>query len=492
MKEAFFIVKYVRFNYIMKKNKLIINWFRQDLRLHDNPSLCLATQDGIVIPVFIFDTYNKHQIGGASKLWLHHSLVSLQKSLKGNLYIFFGNPREILLNLSQKYQVHSIYWNRCYEPWQIERDKLIKKDLEDRNIMTRSFNSSLLWEPWSILKKDNTPYKVFTPFYQRGCLMYGDTPRTPLPNPNICNNIRFVEENSDISILNLLPKHQWCKKIENHWNIGEEAANNKLDQFILKGLNNYKYYRDYPSEDCTSLLSPHLHWGEISPFYVWQKISNLQSNEHIAHFLSELGWREFSYYLIYHFPFIITQNLQEKFNSFPWLDDKKYLLAWKKGLTGYPIVDAGMRQLWQKGYIHNRIRMVVGSFLVKNLLIHWSYGAKWFGDCLVDADLASNSASWQWVAGCGADAAPYFRIYNPVKQGIKFDAQGLYTRKYIPELKDLPNKYLFAPWEAPKNILKDAGIELGHNYPLPIVDLQESRNKALEAYKNIKFILGSN
>ena len=468
------------------KNKLIINWFRQDLRLHDNPSLYLAAQDGTVIPIFIFDTYNNHQIGSASKLWLHHSLVSLQQSLKGNLYIFFGNPREILLNLSQKYQVHSIYWNRCYEPWQIERDKLIKKELEDRNIIIRSFNSSLLWEPWSILKKDGTPYKVFTPFYQRGCLAYGDTPRTPLPNPDIHNNIRLVEENSDISILNLLPKHQWCKKIEYHWNIGEEAAKNKLDQFISKGLNNYKYCRDYPSEDCTSLLSPHLHWGGISPFYIWQKISNLQNNEHIAHFLSELGWREFSYYLLYHFPFIINQNLQEKFNSFPWLDDEKYLLAWKKGLTGYPIVDAGMRQLWQEGYIHNRIRMVVGSFLVKNLLIHWSYGAKWFWDCLVDADLASNSASWQWVAGCGADAAPYFRIFNPVKQGIKFDAQGLYTKKYIPELKDLPDKYLFAPWEAPKNILKDAEIELGDNYPLPIVDLQESRNEALKAYGRIR------
>ena len=231
---------------------------------------------------------------------------------------------------------------------------------------------------------------------------------------------------------------------------------------------------------------PHLHWGEISPFYIWQKISNLQSNEHIAHFLSELRWREFSYYLLYHFPFIINQNLQEKFNSFPWLDDEKYLFAWKKGLTGYPIVDAGMRQLWQEGYIHNRIRMVVGSFLVKNLLIHWSYGAKWFWDCLVDADLANNSASWQWVAGCGADAAPYFRIFNPVKQGIKFDAQGLYTKKYIPELKDLPDKYLFAPWEAPKNILKYAGIELGDNYPLPVVDLQESRNEALKAYGRIR------
>ena len=473
----------------MKKNKLIINWFRQDLRLHDNPSLYLAAQDGIVLPIFIFDTYNKYQIGSASKLWLHHSLISLQQSLKGNLYIFLGNPQDILLRLSYKYQIDSIYWNRCYEPWQIKRDKLIKKELENRSIIIRSFNSSLLWEPWNILKKDGTPYKVFTPFYQRGCLVYGDTPRTPLPKPDIFNNIKLIKENSDILILNLLPKHQWHKKIKDHWTIGEEAAINKLDQFILKGLNNYKYCRDYPGEDSTSLLSPHIHWGEISPFYIWQTISNLQNNEHISHFLSEVGWREFSYYLLYHFPYITNHNLQKKFNSFPWLDNKKYLSAWQKGLTGYPIVDAGMRQLRQEGYIHNRIRMVVGSFLVKNLLIHWSHGAKWFWDCLVDADLASNSASWQWVSGCGADAAPYFRIFNPVKQGTKFDARGLYTKKYIPELKNLPNEYLFSPWEAPKNIMRDTGIQLGEHYPLPIVYLQESRNKALESYKKIQSIL---
>ncbi len=472
----------------MMKNKLVIHWFRQDLRLHDNPALYSAFEEGCVLPVFIFDTHNsrQYQIGSASKLWLYHSLISLQKSLDGNLYLFQGDPNDILFNLIIKYKAQAIYWNRCYEPWQIKRDKAIEQKCKDKNILVKTFNASLLWEPWNILKRDGTPYKVFTPFYQKGCLMSGDIPRAPLPKPKSTNNIISLQENKDIKTLNLLPKYKWDRKLENCWNIGEESSLSKFNMFVENGLKDYKDGRNYPSKNSVSLLSPHLHWGEISPFYIWQKVSNLDANHNTSHFLSELGWREFSYYLLYYLPFITEKNLQEKFDLFPWQENKKYLLAWQKGLTGYPIVDAGMRQLWAEGYIHNRVRMIVGSFLVKNLLIHWHYGAKWFWDCLVDADLASNSASWQWIAGCGADAAPYFRIFNPITQGVKFDAQGLYTKKYIPELEKLPDKYLFSPWQAPENILKDAGVTLGTHYPYPIVDLQESRNLALAAYDNIK------
>jgi deoxyribodipyrimidine photo-lyase len=294
-----------------------------------------------------------------------------------------------------------------------------------------------------------------------------------------------------IDDLDLLPNHNWKDKITNSWNVGEEAALLRLDNFIEAELDGYKEGRNFPTKKNVSRLSPHLHWGEISPNTVWYKIKDL-SDIGLRHqqdtdtFLSEMGWREFSNSLLYYFPELPKKNLQKKFDKFKWDNNKSKLKSWKMGQTGYPIVDAGMRELWSTGYMHNRLRMIVGSFLVKNLLLHWHEGEKWFWNCLVDADLASNSASWQWIAGCGADAAPYFRIFNPITQGLKFDIDGEYVRKYVPELSKLPNKYLFNPWEASQEILDKANIELGKNYPKPIVDLKTSRQEALSAFAELK------
>ena len=284
-----------------------------------------------------------------------------------------------------------------------------------------------------------------------------------------------------------MPRIDWHDGIAAEWTPGEAGAAERLERFLESGIRNYKQGRNRPDQAFVSRLSPHLHFGEISPHRVWHAARPLgdrsELEKDVDHFLSELGWREFSHYLLYHWPEITDHNLQRKFNRFPWRDDDQSLRRWQRGRTGYPIVDAGMRELWQTGYMHNRVRMIVGSFLVKNLMLHWRHGEAWFWDTLVDSDLANNSASWQWVAGSGADAAPYFRIFNPVLQGKKFDPNGDYVRQYVPEIAALPNKHLQAPWEAPAEVLREAGIELGKDYPEPIVDLMESRDRALAAFK---------
>ena len=289
-----------------------------------------------------------------------------------------------------------------------------------------------------------------------------------------------------IDDLNLLPKVPWDKKIFSSWGIGERSAHKNLTEFLTKGIKYYKKGRDDPSGLNVSKLSPYLHFGEISPRQIWKSVNQIPSDVNADHFCSELGWREFSYSQLYFNPQLPQENLQTKFDRFPWKNDEGKLSAWQKGLTGIPMVDAGMRELWQTGYMHNRVRMITGSFLVKNLLLHWHYGRDWFWDCLVDADLANNSAGWQWIAGCGADAAPYFRIFNPITQGQKFDSEGKYVRRFVPELANLPTKYLFNPWEAPTEILEAANVIIGGNYPEPIVDLKTSRLEALEAFNSLK------
>ena len=474
----------------MKKGTAI-HWFRQDLRLSDNPALDSAAQYETLIPIYILDEVNsgEFKMGAASKWWLHQSLTKLNESLDGKLLVYQGNPHEILNKLIEEQEVSYVTWNRCYEPWRVDRDKEIKRNFEDKNVDVESFSASLLWEPWTISKDDGTPYRVFTPFYKKGCLN-SEEPRLPAGKVDLSNLYSEDLSSGSITDLNLLPTIKWYKSFEEEWNPGEIGAEQNLNSFLDSGLLNYKEGRNFPSQEFVSRLSPHLHFGEISPNEVWYRaktkegISGIEKS--LAHFHSELGWREFSYYLLYHFPDLPNKNFQEKFDIFPWQENEEFLALWQKGNTGYPIVDAGMRELWQTGYMHNRLRMIVGSFLVKNLLIDWRFGERWFWDCLVDADLASNSASWQWVAGSGADAAPYFRIFNPITQGLKFDPEGEYTKKYVPELRDLPNKYLFSPWEAPENILADAGIELGKNYPKPMVDLKLSRETALEAFATTK------
>ena len=469
---------------------IAIHWFRQDLRITDNPSLETAAEFDAVLPIYILDDGNSQEfkMGSASRWWLYNSLQSLNASLDGKLSIYNQNPKIVIQELLEKYEVKAVFWNRCYEPWRIDRDIDIKAYLDDKNIENKSFNSHLLWEPWEISKDDGTPYRVFTPYYKKGCLN-AEEPRLPSKNLKI-DTIFYDQDCEQIDTLDLLPRINWYSQIQEVWKPGEDGAQKRLDQFLEEGLLDYKEGRNFPFKENVSRLSPHLHFGEISPNEVWyqaktkESVSGIQKS--LEHFLSELGWREFSYYLLYHFPSLPKQNFQAKFNKFPWIKNESFLESWQKGETGYPIVDAGMRELWQTGYMHNRLRMVVGSFLVKNLLIDWREGEDWFWDCLVDADLASNSAGWQWVAGSGADAAPYFRIFNPVTQGLKFDPEGEYTKKYVPELKLLPNKFLFSPWEAPKEILEKAGIELGKDYPEPIVDLKYSRELALEAFGKTK------
>jgi deoxyribodipyrimidine photo-lyase len=464
----------------------ILYWFRQDLRISDNPSLFEAAKAGKILPIYILDDENaeQHKMGSASRVWLHHSLVSLNKSLNGNLRLFKGNPETILSDIAKTSNAKKIYWNRCYEPWQIKSDDSIKSKLQESGVEVETYNGSLLLEPQETLKSDGTAYKVFTPFYKRNYLKA--TPRKPLKEPQ---NIQFSDckiTSDSIESLKLLPKVGWDKSITEHWNISEDGAKERLHYFIDNGLKNYKQGTNFPAQDNNSRLSPYLHFGLISPHQIWYSLHFYETNSNIEHFCMELAWREFSYSLLYHFPSLPSKCLQSKFDHFPWQDNPSLLKKWQKGLTGYPIVDAGMRELWKTGFMHNRVRMIVGSFLVKNLLIHWQKGQEWFWDCLVDADLANNSAGWQWIAGCGADAAPYFRIFNPITQGQRFDEGGAYIKKYIPELKDLPDKYLSNPWEAPEEILKNANIELGVTYPLPIVDTKTSREAALTAYQKIK------
>ena len=463
-------------------------WFRQDLRLADNPALVDACGRGEIIPIYILDDENADswKIGGASRWWLHHALEDLNRSLNQGLQLYKGEASAILSVLAHQTGAEAIVWNRCYEPWRIVRDANIKSALKGQGLDVQSFNGSLLWEPWQVLKKDSTPYKVFTPYYRRGCLS-AVAPRQPIPIPKSINISKTSNHSLRLEDLNLLPKINWDGEMNARWDISEAAAHTRLDEFVMDDLQDYREGRNFPNKPNVSRLSPYLHFGQISPNIAWHRASEagafVTNEQSLDTFLSELGWREFSNYLLYHFPKLPTDNLQARFDLFPWAENTDAdLKAWQRGNTGYPLVDAGMRELYKTGYMHNRVRMVVGSFLVKNLLVHWHHGERWFWDCLVDADLASNSASWQWIAGCGADAAPFFRIFNPITQSEKFDKQGAYIRRYVPELANLPDKYIHAPWLAPSEILTAAGVDIGIDYPAPIIDIKESRERALAAF----------
>ena len=472
----------------MVNEDLAICWFRRDLRLTDNPALCNASLHKAVLPIYILDTKNANSYmpGGASRWWLHRSLEALNESLEGHLSIYEGDPLEVLQDLCQRLSSKAVYWNRLYEPWAMARDTAIKSALQDNEIHVTTTNGSLLWEPRDIRKDDGTAYKVFTPFYRKGCLRLA-SPREPMKQPTFDELIRD-DSNSrlDIHDLELLPKVAWSQKLDGHWDAGEENAAERLDAFLTVGLPQYKEGRNFPNKPAVSRLSPYMQMGILSPNQLWYGARKLGDDKNIDHFCSELGWREFAYNQLYHNPDLPIKNLQAKFDAFPWILKGEYLEAWQKGQTGIPFVDAGMRELWQTGFMHNRVRMVTGSFLVKNLRVHWHHGERWFWDTLIDADLASNSASWQWLAGCGADAAPYFRIFNPVLQGKNFDPDGDYIREFVPELANLPNRFLYSPWEAGEETLQGAGVTLGVSYPNPIIDLKDSRDRALAAFQSLK------
>lgn len=456
-------------------------WLRHDLRCQDNPALYESAQKSAILPIVILDPQETQ--GAASQLWLKHALKQLNADLQDRLLILQGDPLHVLKDCLQQHpDITSVAWNRAYTPYAIERDTAIKKQLKNGGIVVNTYNASLLWEPWTIKNASGDPYRVFTPYYKKGCLQ-APAPRKPLPAPEKIQTIASKRQSVDLEAY--FPHQAWYAPCIGHWKIGEAAAHAQLSTFMDEGLAHYKDGRNLPSKPYVSRLSPYLHFGHISPHQLWHALHELGWDQHIEHFCSELGWREFSYYLLYHFPNLPDRNFQPKFDAFPWQDNPAWLTRWQQGQTGIPIVDAGMRELWQTGYMHNRVRMIVASFLVKHLNIHWHHGAAWFNDCLFDADLASNSASWQWVAGCGADAAPYFRVFNPILQAEKFDPEASYIHQFVPELSQLPAKASFAPWLASDDVLKKGHVILGKNYPRPIVDLKTARERALAHFKSL-------
>ncbi len=474
-----------------------IVWFRQDLRLADNPALTRAIeQSEHILPVFIWDETDPEPYGAASKWWLHYALENLKNALqqKGNTLVFrWGNPKDVLNELIAQSGAEAVFWNRCYTPHQRQRDQDIKENLGTE---CHSSNGLLLVEPWELKTKSDTFYKVFTPYWK--AIQELEFAKD-LPVPDAIPSAKNIHSD-DIANWNFLPTNpDWAVQMREEWGIkdgksgvmSEGGAWQYLNEFLSNGIEGYKDNRNIPSRInenlTTSKLSPFLHWGHISPRQIWHRVMKDYDfrNKDAKHFLSEVAWREFSYNLLYHFEDIKHQSMRKEYRNFPWNPNDDQLKRWQKGQTGYPIVDAGMRELWATGWMHNRIRMLVGSLLVKDLLIPWQDGEQWFWDCLVDADPANNTASWQWVAGCGMDAAPYFRVFNPTLQSKKFDSKGEYIRKWVPELAKLDNDAIHAPWENPEKLQK-AGIVLGKNYPEPIVDHYEARKLALDAYEDIK------
>lgn len=468
-------------------------WFRNDLRLADNPALS-AVADRPLIALYILDVSSPglRPLGAASRWWLAGSLRALDAGLRargGRLILRRGDPAAILPELANRHGIGRIVWNRRYHAGEIAVDRQLKAQLQSSGVEVNSFQASLLHEPWIIRTQAGEPFRVFTPFWN-AARTRGE-PRLPMPAPQQLACVDNVS--SDVleqwSLEPTAPN--WATGFEAAFARGEEAARQRLTAFIADGLKGYAAGRDRPDLAHVSRLSPHLRFGDISPFQLWHAIRHAADAGDCAprdgdKFLSELGWREFCWHLAHHWPDLERVSFQPRFEALKWRNDPDSLHAWQQGRTGIPIVDAGMRQLWQTGWMHNRVRMIVASFLTKNLLIDWRAGERWFWDTLVDADTANNPAGWQWVAGCGADAAPYFRIFNPVLQGEKFDPDGAYVRSFVPELAGMPARFIHKPWLAPQATLAGAGIRLGTTYPAPSVDLAGSRARALAAFAAIR------
>ena len=475
----------------------VIVWFRRDLRLQDNPALTAARQaGGAILPVYILDEAGEGRwpMGAASRWWLHHSLASLDGALRkrgSRLLLVKGGSEAVLRALAKQSGAKAVYWNRRYEPASIARDKVIKAGLAAAGVEARSYNSGLLFEPHGIQNKSGGPFQVFTPFW-RHCLARPVEEPVKLPRGNFPAPAKWPAA-VELGEFDLRPRIKWDEGVAAAWQPGEMAAMKRLKKFTTGAMEAYADKRNFPDTEGTSSLSPYLHFGEIGPRQIWASVRALSQESGVFPanrggqvFLSEVGWREFAYHLLQHFPRTPEEPLRKEFAAFPWADNPAALRAWQRGLTGYPMVDAGMRQLWQTGWMHNRVRMIVASFLVKHLRISWQEGAAWFWDTLVDADLASNTLGWQWTSGCGADAAPYFRIFSPIMQGGKFDPAGNYVRRWVPELAKLPEEFIHQPWEAPRSVLAAAGVTLDIDYPQPIVDHGEARVAALAALQTIR------
>ena len=466
-----------------------IHWFRLDLRLNDNPSLDqLLNEVDTVIPIYIYD--ENIDIGQASKCWLEKSLESLNNDLNkfnSKLYVFRGGPKKIINEIIKSTNISNFNWNRLYDKHSIKRDKEIKSFLINKSITCNTFNGYLLSEPWDIKNKSGNCFKIFTPFWKTNFetlldkkLNLSSAKKYKFYNKDIYLNLKIDELKLNV------PQKEWMRKILSHWKIGEKAAESKIKDFIKTKLYNYGIGRDRPDIELTSKISPHLHFGEISPQRIFAEVTKSKIDENNKRkYLSEIGWRDFSYNLLFNYPEMNEFPIKSKFENFTWLKDKNTLITWQLGETGIPIVDAGMKELYKMGWMHNRVRMIVGSFLTKNLLFHWKDGERWFFDTLVDADIGSNSAGWQWISGSGADASPYFRIFNPILQGKKFDPNGEYVKKFIPALDKIPEKYIHSPWEMSIDEQEKYNFLLGRDYPEPIVDLSDTRKRALAAFKSI-------
>ncbi|MDZ5449206.1 deoxyribodipyrimidine photo-lyase [Labrys sp. ZIDIC5] len=477
-----------------------IVWFRDDLRLRDNPALHAACQAGApVLCLYIHEPAGagRRQPEGAALWWLHGSLAALDAALRergGRLHVLAGAAEDVLNTVVDRISAGAVYWNRRYDPVGRDIDTGIKARLRDRGIEAHSFNGSLLREPWTISSQSGAPYRVFGAFwraFQQGAV------EPPLPAPAELSFAPLPQEIEQHLAypFGLEPDPQrpdWAAAMRANWTRGEEAGLACLQDFLDEDLAGYADNRDRLDGPTTSRLSPYLHAGNVSVRQLWHALSGRQhggmtaGDRDVEKFRSELGWREFSYSLLYHCPPLHEHNLQPDFDAMPWRGDHQNLVAWKQGMTGYPVVDAAMRQLWATGWMHNRARMIVASFLVKHLLIDWREGERWFWETLADADPANNPASWQWVTGSGADAAPYFRIFNPVTQGEKFDPDGVFVKRWVPELARLPASVIHRPWTASSTQLDAAGIRLGRAYPLPIVDHKVARERALAAWRSLR------
>ena len=470
-------------------------WFRNDLRLADHAALVHAAERGPVVPVFVWapDEEGDWAPGGAHRWWLRASLAALDTDLRARgsrLILRAGPSADALTEVARATDADRVVWQTRVAPHLHQRDAGVREALEAEGLETRQFAGRILHDPEAIRTGAGGPYQVFTPFWKKfqAEAEIGDVLAIPeLDAPDAW------PESASLDDFDLSPVEQdgvdWADGMRETWTPGEAGARARLDAFLDESLIDYAEMRNVPADHGTSWLSPHLHWGEVSPRTVWTQtngwVQNGAMREAADKFLSEIAWREFSYHVLHHFPETPTAPLKEKYAAFPWHEDASTFEAWTRGQTGYPIVDAGMRQLWAIGWMHNRVRMITASFLTKDLLLPWQDGARWFWDTLCGADLANNSMGWQWAAGSGADAQPFFRVFNPVSQGETHDGDGAYVRQWVPELADLPDKWIHHPWDAPADVLADAGVELGTTYPRPIVDHAEARDRALEALQTV-------
>jgi len=477
----------------------VLYWIRNDLRLADNPTLTAAIASGLpIVPVFIWSPEEEGNWphGAATCAWLESSLAALSGSYKAHssrLILRRGTSHDILLALAAECGAATVFASRRFEPAALRQEAAVRDALRAQDISLKVYNGSLLNAPHDVATQMGEPYKVFTPYYN-ACLKR-EPLAAPYPAPERIPAPGKWPRSDTLASFNLTPDHPWVEKMLRHWNIGEAGAQARLAAWVDEPVTGYPVNRDLPGIEGTSTLSPYLHFGEISPRQIAHAVRQYPTHRDEAvaaneSYIRQLYWRDFAHHLLYHFPHTPEEPLKELFGRFPWVKNNDFLKRWKRGQTGYPFVDAGMRELWETGWMHNRVRMVVASFLIKDLRIHWREGAEWFWDTLFDADLANNSLGWQWVAGCGADAAPYFRVFNPVTQGKKFDGNAAYIRRWVPELAALPDKYIHCPWEMPPVELAACGVQLGKDYPAPMVDHDEARKTALAIYDELKALGG--